>query len=124
MKKIERKLGSLNENQLDVFRKLECCLKAARFCIDKVTETYDKGECKLSTSRDFIKEILLELEDRKFIEMRMFDKIKNDYKLNDDEFRRLEINPDNGDINILTKEYFELSKNGNLDIRKFDLIWG
>jgi hypothetical protein len=123
MKKFERKIGVLTEGQLKVFHGLEHCLKAARFCIEVTAKAYDQKYCELETARDFIKQVLHELEDRKKLEYEMWDKLRKQYNLTDEEFVRCHINPDNGDINIYSKEYYENSQSGKLDLTKFGLIW-
>ena len=121
--KIEKTLGKLEDNNLEIFRKLRHCLKAARFCIDVVSDSYDNEKIKLATARDFIKEILFEIEIRKNLEHNIWTKLKKSYELSDDEFKRLHIDEDSGEISILTKEYFEKSYNGEIDLKKFNLVW-
>ena len=123
MKKIEKTVGKLTEAQIDVYRKMSHCLNAARFCIEVTAEAHDKKEINLDTSRNFIKEVLHELEDRKHLEYQMWARLREEYKLTDDEFRRAWIDEDTGEFNILSKEYFEKSASGKLDITRFNLMW-
>lgn len=123
MKKFEREIGVLTEGQLKVFHGLEHCLNAARFCIDVTAKSYDDNHCSLGTAKSFIQQILHELEDRKKLEYEMWIRIKVQYNLTDDEFLRCHINPDNGIVSLYTKEYFDKSQSGRLDLSKFGLVW-
>lgn len=124
MKKKERVLGKLSEEQLEVFRGLEHCLNAASFIIDVVSENIDKKHTSFDTGRSLIEATLHELEGRKIMEMAMYDRLKREYFLTDEELSKIEIDPDNGEVYILDNEYFEMSHNGKLDIKKFNLMWG
>lgn len=123
MKKFEREVCNLTDSQLEVFRNLSHCLNAARFCIDTVIKSHDDDECKLSTAHNFIQQVLFELEDRKKLEYRMYENIAKDNRLSEQEMLKLDINPDNGKVHILTDEYFKESQEGRLDLRKFDIMW-
>ena len=124
MKKIERKLGDLTASQKEVVRGLQHCLEAGKFCIQVTVKGYNDKEYSLDTARDFIKSTLHNLEDTKKLEWQMWEKIRKQYELNDDEFKRTWIDIDNGTVNILTPEYFEASMNGRMDIQKFNVMWG
>ena len=119
MNKVDKTIGRLTPQHLEVFRNLGYCLEAAKFAIDVIAKCHEDKECGLVTARDFIREILFELEHRKKLEMEMWDRIKKEYNVSDEDFAKLEINPDNGDINVLNGTY----KDG-IDLRKFNLIWG
>ena len=123
MKKFEREIGTLTEGQLKVFHGLEHCLKAARFCIEVTAKSHDDKLCNLETARSFIQQVLHELEDRKKLEYEMWVRIREEYKLTDDEFPRCHVNSDNGVISIYSKEYFEKSQDGRQDLTKFNVIW-
>lgn len=122
MKKSEKIIGKLTDGQLSVFRGLQHCLKAGSFAIEVTAKCYDNKEIGLGTAKSFIHEILGELEIRKKLEAQMWDKIKAEFNIGE-EFNRLWIDPDTGEIHLLTEEYFKESVNGNIDIRRFDIMW-
>lgn len=119
MIRIEKVLGILNTGQLEVFRGLQHCLKAARLAVETTAETHTDGKCSLATAKSFIKEILYELETRKKMEFEMWSRLKEEYNIGDKDFSRLEINPDSGELCLLNKEFVD-----NVDLRKFNVMWG
>lgn len=121
--KFERTLGKLTERQLDVFRSLQHCLNAARTCLHMANELHESGKCTMLSVKSFTQQVLFELEDRKKMEYRIYEKLAKEYELTEDEFLRLDINPDSGNVKILDKDYFAKSQDGRMDIRKLDLIW-
>ena len=94
MKKIEKVIGKLTESQLEVFRGLQHCLNAAKFVIDECISLYYKRECDFISASEFIKATIHELEQRKKLEYQMWENIKKQFNLSNEEFTRLEINED------------------------------
>ena len=117
--KYERKLGELTEKDLDTFRSLQHCLNAAKLLIRESEKLEDEGDIQHETAIAFIRSTLYELEDRKKLELSIWDKIGQKYNLTKEEFERLDIDTDTGEIYILTKEYAEK----RTKMSRLDMIW-
>jgi alanyl-tRNA synthetase len=123
MKKYDRQIGILTKGQLDVFRSVQHCVQASKVVIDACIKARDEKTIEHKTAFDFIHSSMIEIEKRKKLEMQMWDKIKEEYNISNEEFRKTHIDEDTGNIYILTDEYFEKSVNGNFDINKFNIMW-
>ena len=102
MKKKEKTLKVLTENQLKLFHKLTTCEQAAKW---------------------LIQEVMHKMEEQQILMKEMWKQIKKECNIDYEDMPRVNLDEDTGEVYLVTKEYFELSLGGDIDIKKFRMEW-
>lgn len=117
--KTERILFTLSDNQKHLFNLYDVCRSACKEVVTLLAEMTEDNKLRIDVAKDFIYAAAKKYEDNETARNKIYDKICKDYKLNQDEISRLDINPSNGVVRVLDSSY----KEEDMQKKRFKRMW-